>query len=175
MPSKAQRATLQRPFPRRGEPLSRSAAAASLVLPPRHRLLFARAPRRGWPFPLSTRPKYEERRKSEKTTMRGTTHDLINFWLTPWSKPIREACEWVSKDGAPLSGKAPNTVAPWWVRPFFLSVWVTEAITARLAWLAEHPAVPKERFGWQSETDWKRVVWTFAEAWCLHEMDVATL
>jgi len=107
--------------------------------------------------------------------MRGTIHDLMNFWLTPWSKPIREACEWVVRFGPPLSGKAPNKVAPWWVRPFFLQAWVVQIITARLAWLNEHPNVPKERFGWKSETDWKRVVWTFAERDCLCEMDEATL
>ena len=107
--------------------------------------------------------------------MRGTTNDLINFWLTPWSKPIREACESVVKDGPPLSGKAPNSVAPWWVRPFFLQQWVIEAIIARLAWLKAHPAVPEERFDWETKTDWKRVVWTFADPWELREWNEATL
>ena len=40
--------------------------------------------------------------------MRGTMDDLMTFWLTPWSQPLRDACEWLVRFGAPLSGKKPT-------------------------------------------------------------------
>ncbi len=107
--------------------------------------------------------------------MRGTMHDLMTFWLTPWSQPLRDACEWVARDGPPLSGKRPDSDAPAWVRPLFLQRWVARAIAARLAWLREHPDLAGQRFGKESETDWTCVVWTFAEPRCLRELCEETL
>src|SRR5579862_1368637 len=101
--------------------------------------------------------------------MRGTMHDLIFLWMTLWSRGIQEACVWIREDGPPLSGKAEDKLAPNWVRPLFLQRWVTRAIVARLAWLAEHPRVPRVRFGKESKTDWEQVRWTIAEGWCLRE------
>ena len=107
--------------------------------------------------------------------MCGTMDDLMTFWLTPWSKPLREACVWVTRFGPPLSGKKPDTEAPKWVRPLFLQRWVAQAIAERLAWLDAHPDLADDRFGQESETDWEHVTWTFAEPRCLRELCEATL
>src|ERR1051326_4897468 len=44
--------------------------------------------------------------------------ELIDFWLMPWSGPLRSACCWIALLGAPLHGKKPDTDA---ARPRALS------------------------------------------------------
>jgi hypothetical protein len=83
--------------------------------------------------------------------------DLVDFWTRPWSAPFRQACIWVTRLGAPLYGRKPDTDAPNWLRPFFLQRWVGQAIAA---WLGTHPNVTAYRYGRKSEPCWKEASWS---------------
>ena len=107
--------------------------------------------------------------------MRATTPDLLGFWLTPWSAPLRAACVWIERFGPPISGRQPDTTAPRWVRPLFLQRWVAQAITARLAWLEAHPALAADRYGAESKPCWEPVAWVSYERRCLRDLCEATL
>jgi hypothetical protein len=92
--------------------------------------------------------------------MLATRDDLLIFWMTPWSAPLRDACIWIARFGAPISGKRPDSDAPQWVRPLFLQRWVAQAIAARLAWLDAHPDLTAPRFEEESEPRWDESAWT---------------
>ncbi|HLW03892.1 MAG TPA: hypothetical protein VKT82_34915 [Ktedonobacterales bacterium] len=93
---------------------------------------------------------------------------FINFWLTPWSAPFRAACLWFTPDTQPLQGRKPNTLAPQWVRPFFVQRWVGEAIAARLA---ANPATTAYRFGHDSDPDWEAAAWASYPRAILRQLD----
>jgi hypothetical protein len=86
--------------------------------------------------------------------------DLVDFWLMPWSAPLRDACCWIALLGAPLHGKKPNTDAPRWLRPLFVQRWVGQVVADRLAWLKAHPEAAGDRFGDESDPGWREDGWT---------------
>ncbi|HLW03073.1 MAG TPA: hypothetical protein VKT82_30760 [Ktedonobacterales bacterium] len=96
----------------------------------------------------------------------------ITFWLTPWSAPFRAACLWFTPDTQPLQGRKPNTIAPRWVRPFFVQRWVGEAIAARLA---ANPATTAYRFGHDSDPDWDAAAWASYPRAILRQLDEQTV
>ncbi len=107
--------------------------------------------------------------------MLATRDDLLLFWTTPWSAPLRNACIWIDRFGPPISGKRPDTDAPKWVRPLFLQRWVAQAIVARLAWLEAHPHLATDRYGNESEPCWDTVAWASYDRRCLREHCDTTL
>jgi hypothetical protein len=107
--------------------------------------------------------------------MRMTTPDLLSFWCTPWSEPLRRACVWLTRFGPPISGQQPDQAAPRWLRPLCLQRWVGQAIAARLAWMRQHPERAAYRFGRESEPCWQAVAWASYERRCLRELAEETL
>ncbi len=85
--------------------------------------------------------------------------DLVDFWLMPWSEPLRSACCWIALLGAPLQGKKPDTDAATWLKPLFLQRWVGQAVAERLAWLKAHPEAAGDRFGEESDPGWREDGW----------------
>ena len=73
--------------------------------------------------------------------------DLVDFWLMPWSEPLRNACCWIALFGAPLHGKKPDKDAARWLKPLFMQRWVGQAVADRLAWVKAHPEAAGDRFG----------------------------
>ncbi len=86
--------------------------------------------------------------------MRYTTDDLLVFWMTPWSKTLRDLSVQLTFMDAPVGGRRADTDAPRWVRPLCLQRWVARAIAARLDWMQAHPAEAAPRFGRASEPRW---------------------
>jgi len=84
--------------------------------------------------------------------MLATIDDLFAFWLTPWTKTLRDLSVQLTFMDPPISGKRPDKDAPRWVRPLCLQRWVSQAIAARLAWMQAHPTQAAPRFGAASET-----------------------
>lgn len=95
--------------------------------------------------------------------MSATIDDLLIFWMTPWSKPLRDTCVWLARFGAPISGKRPDRFAPTWVRPLFMQRWVARAIATRLAWIAAHPDLPADQYEDESEPQLNVAGWTAYE------------
>ena len=87
--------------------------------------------------------------------MLATIADLFAFWLTPWSKTLRDLSEELTFMDPPISGHQPDQDAPRWVRPLCLQRWVAQAIVARLAWMRAHPGHAAPRFGELSEPRWE--------------------
>lgn len=107
--------------------------------------------------------------------MLAPTHDLLFFWCTPWSRPLRDACEWLARFGQPISGNKPDDLAPRWVRPLCLQRWVGKAIAARLAWMRDHPERAAYRYGRESEPCWHDVAWVSYEWRTLREFSEEAL
>ena len=91
--------------------------------------------------------------------MQYTPTDLLSFWTTPWSRPLRGACVWLASLGTPISGSQPDAAAPRWLRPLCLQRWVGQGVAARLAWMREHPDQPAYQFARDSEPCWTDVAW----------------
>ena len=107
--------------------------------------------------------------------MSATIDDLLIFWMTPWSQPLRDTCIWLKRFGRPISGKRPNRLAPNWLRPLFFQRWVAQAIAARLAWIEAHADQPAYRFGCESEPGWTAVAWASYDRRCLRDLPEETL
>src|ERR1051326_1891164 len=99
--------------------------------------------------------------------------DLVDFWLMPWSEPLRSACCWIALLGAPLHGKKPDKDAARWLRPLFLQRWVGQAVAERMAWLRAHPEANGDRFGDESDPGWREDGWTPPERPRLRRMEEA--
>jgi hypothetical protein len=91
--------------------------------------------------------------------MQFSAPDLLSFWMTPWSRPLRGACVWLASLGAPISGSQPDAAAPRWLRPLCLQRWVGQAVVTRLEWMGQHPDQPAYSFGRESEPCWTDVAW----------------
>lgn len=87
--------------------------------------------------------------------MRYTIDELMDFWLTPWSKTLRDLSVQLTFMDPPISGRRPDKAAPRRVRPLCLQRWVGQAIAARLAWMQAHPAHAAPRFGDASDPRWE--------------------
>ena len=107
--------------------------------------------------------------------MRATTDDLLLFWMTPWSEPLRDTCIWLKRFGQPISGKRPDSDAPDWLRPLFLQRWAAQTIAARLAWLQAHPDLAASRFERESDACWDDAAWASYDRRCLRDLDEETL
>ncbi len=107
--------------------------------------------------------------------MRCTIDDLFAFWLTPWSKTLRDLSEQLTFMGPPISGKRPDKDAPRWVRPLCLQRWVSQAIAARLAWMQAHPRQAAPRFGQASEPRWEAGAYEPPKRRGLRDRDEAAL
>jgi hypothetical protein len=92
-------------------------------------------------------------------SMRCSAADLVSFWTTPWSLPLRRACVWLACTDPPLIAHAPDSIAPRWVRPLCVQRWVGQAVAARLAWWQAHPDRAAHRFGRESEPSGKEAAW----------------
>src|SRR5215813_2069574 len=100
-----------------------------------------------------------------------TKHNLLDFWCTPWSEPLRRANIWLERFGQPIIGKRSDTEAPKWVRPLCVQRWVGQAVAARLAWMAEHPERACYRYGKESEPCWEDVAWLRYQWRILHQFN----
>ena len=107
--------------------------------------------------------------------MLDSTTDLLNFWMTPWSRALRGACVWLERLGAPISGTRPDAEAPKWLRPLCVQRWVGQAVADRLAWVAAHPEAAAYRCGRESEPCWTEVGWATYARRCLRAMSEETL
>ena len=101
--------------------------------------------------------------------------DLVDFWLMPWSEPLRDACCWIALLGVPLAGKKPDTDAARGLRPLFLQRWAGQAARDRLAWLRLHPEAERDRFGDESDPGWDVEGRLVSERRCLQQMEEAAL
>jgi hypothetical protein len=100
-----------------------------------------------------------------------TNNNLLDFWCTPWSEPLRRANIWLERFGQPIIGKQPDKKAPRWVRPLCVQRWVGQAIAERLAWMAEHPERTDYRYGKESEPCWDEVAWQRYDWRILHQFN----
>jgi hypothetical protein len=107
--------------------------------------------------------------------MRATIDDVLVFWMTPWSKPLRDLSVQLTFMDPPISGKKPDEAAPKWLRPLCLQRWVARAIAARLAWMSQHPECAPYRFGRESEPCWEAPAWASYDWRCLRALSEATL
>ncbi len=96
--------------------------------------------------------------------------DLADFWVMPWSEPLRNACCWIALLGAPLQGKKPDKEAARWLKPLFLQRWVGQAVADRMAWVRAHPEARGDRFGEESDPGWREEGWAPPERRCLRRL-----
>lgn len=99
--------------------------------------------------------------------------DLISFWSSAWSIPLRAACPWLSEQAR--TRVLPKTPKPTWVGPLCIQRWIGQAVAARLAWQEYRAEALVYRFGGESKPSWTEYAVLPYDRRCLRELEEMNL
>ena len=83
-----------------------------------------------------------------------------SFWSSPWSIPLRGACNWLQRKPGPVVPDTPDALAPSWVRPLCLQRLIGKAIRDRIAWNRQYPDRAAFLYPEDSIPVWTEISWT---------------